>query len=60
MVKHVLKTGEVKKDISGHKVKQTDCPHAYEILKGVKKNEKTTRNHDIRIFYPVLHLSMLH
>lgn len=41
MIKHVLKNGEVKKDISGHKVKQTDCPLAYEILKkGVKRNEK--------------------
>ena len=41
MIKHVLKSGEVKKDISGHTVKQQDVPLAYEILKkGVKKNEK--------------------
>ena len=42
MIIHVLKTGEIKKDITGHKVKQSECPHAYEILKGVKKNEKSS------------------
>ena len=41
MIKHILKNGEVKKDISGHKVKQQDVPLAYEILKnGGRKNEK--------------------
>ena len=41
MVTHVLKSGKVLKDITGHKVKQQDVPLAYEILKkGVKKNEK--------------------
>lgn len=41
MVKHVLKSGQVLTDITGHKVKQQDVPLAYEILKnGGRKNEK--------------------
>lgn len=41
MIIHILKDGTVKKDITGHKVKQSDVPQAYEILKRrVRKNEK--------------------
>lgn len=29
---HVLKTGEIKKDIKGHVVKKTEVPTVYELM----------------------------
>lgn len=41
-VVHVLASGEVKRDIQGHKVKPEDVPEFYKILKKemIKLNEK--------------------
>ncbi len=37
MVKHILKTGEVLEDITGHVVKKEDVPVVYEIRERMSK-----------------------
>jgi hypothetical protein len=46
MVKHILKTGEVLEDITGHEVKKEDVPVVYEIRERMnrEKEEKHERN----------------
>ena len=39
MVKHVLKDGTVLQDITGHVVRESDCPAAYKILDAVLERE---------------------
>lgn len=47
MVKHVLKDGTVLEDITGHVVKEADCPMVYALLERIERErneEKETGN----------------
>ena len=37
---NVLKDGTVIEDLTGHVIKQTDCPKAYEVIKNINRKEK--------------------
>lgn len=37
MVTHVLKDGTIKKDITGHVVKMTDCKTLYQLLDNINR-----------------------
>lgn len=37
MVVNILKDGTVKKDMTGHIVKMSDCPELYEVIKSIER-----------------------
>lgn len=39
MVKHILRSGEILDDITGHVVKQEDVPEVYEIRERMNKED---------------------
>jgi len=53
-ITHILKSGEVLEDITGHLVKKTDCPTVYSLMER-SINEK--RDHSNGITDPVRNLS---
>lgn len=38
-VKHVLRSGEVLEDISGHVIKKEDCPELYRIIEKIRREK---------------------
>ena len=45
MITHVLKSGEVLKDITGHKVTRKDAPRVYKLL---EERRAKTNGHNLR------------
>ena len=44
MVKHILKDGTVKEDITGHKVKKKDVPEYYDLVNRVREGKHEKRS----------------
>lgn len=40
MITHIFKNGATTNDITGHLVKRTDCPTAYEIMEGINADKR--------------------
>ena len=47
MVYHVLKTGEIRTDISGHVIKMSDAPTFYQVIHNIKK--KSNRKKKVKV-----------
>lgn len=45
-VKHVLRSGEVLDDISGHVIKKEDCPELYRIIEKIRREKEKDETKD--------------
>jgi hypothetical protein len=43
MIKHILKDGTTRKDITGHLVKRKDCPEAYAAMERMTTNDNSRK-----------------
>lgn len=46
-IKHILKSGKVLQDITGHKVTRKDAPMTYQVIEQLNKERKRKNEHKL-------------